>query len=87
MKMLQIQKYFGMALLIILMASAGGCARTPLQKRDRFLEAGKKLYDKKEYQRAILEFKNAAAVVSWAAPTLATTNCSRRLTVSGRRLI
>jgi tetratricopeptide (TPR) repeat protein len=42
---------------------AGGCARSPEAKRDRFLASGKKLMASKDYARAILEFKNAVAAV------------------------
>jgi tetratricopeptide (TPR) repeat protein len=36
-----------------------GCARTPEQKYARFLERGKTQLQKRQYQRAILEFRNA----------------------------
>ena len=48
------------ALISILLLAAVGCARTPAAKRDRFLSRGKELFDKKEYSRARLEFRNAA---------------------------
>jgi Flp pilus assembly protein TadD len=34
-----------------------------MQKRDRYVEAGKKLAEKKQYARAILEFRNAVAAM------------------------
>lgn len=43
-------------------ALAGGCARTPEAKKARFLASGKKHLEKKDYQRALLDFKNAARV-------------------------
>src|SRR5271154_4314532 len=36
-----------------------GCARTPQAKRDKYIAAGKKQMEKKDYARAVLEFKNA----------------------------
>jgi tetratricopeptide (TPR) repeat protein len=63
MKTFQIHKYTGAACLAIAMAVGGGCARTPMQKRDRYIEAGKKLFEQKEYARAILEFRNAVAAM------------------------
>ncbi len=36
-----------------------GCARTPQAKRDKYIAAGKKQMEKKDYGRAVLEFKNA----------------------------
>ena len=36
-----------------------GCARTPEQKNARFLASGKKLMEKGDYRRAVLDFSNA----------------------------
>src|SRR6266699_958444 len=47
---------FSLALTLI---SAAACARTPQQKQARFLERVKKLLADKNYQRAVLEFRNA----------------------------
>src|SRR3954453_6387016 len=47
------------AVLAIALALATGCGRSPEARRDRALARGKALMEKKEYQRAILEFKNA----------------------------
>src|SRR5207249_2191744 len=63
MRKLHMQKHIAAVCLTIAMAGMGGCARTPGAKRDRFLASGKKLFEKKEYSRAILEFKNAVAVM------------------------
>lgn len=56
---------FGRSLLILCIGavalSYSGCARSPQAKRDKYLTAGKKQMDKKDYARALLEFKNAAA--------------------------
>jgi tetratricopeptide (TPR) repeat protein len=38
-----------------------GCARSPQAKRDKYLAAGKKQMEKKDYARAVLEFRNAAS--------------------------
>jgi len=40
-----------------------GCARSPQSKRDRYIAAGKKLLEKKDYESALLEFKNATQVM------------------------
>src|SRR3974377_1499356 len=37
-----------------------GCVRTPEQKASRFLQQGKEHFQKKDYVRAVLDFKNAA---------------------------
>jgi tetratricopeptide (TPR) repeat protein len=36
-----------------------GCARTPAEKESRFIARGKNLVQKHDYQRAVLEFRNA----------------------------
>jgi tetratricopeptide (TPR) repeat protein len=56
------------------------CGRSPETRRDRFLAKGKELLDKKEYARALLEFKNASQAlpndsqsyyyIGWAATEL-----------------
>ena len=63
MNIIRIQKQIGVACLAVLIVGAVACARTPMQKRDRFLESGKKLFEKKEYARAVLDFKNAVAAM------------------------
>jgi tetratricopeptide (TPR) repeat protein len=40
-----------------------GCARSPQDKEARFLKAGKAQLEKKDYTRAILQFKNAIQVM------------------------
>jgi tetratricopeptide (TPR) repeat protein len=50
---------WGLALLALVLS---GCARSPEAKKARYIEAGKRLASKKDYSRAILEFKNAAQV-------------------------
>jgi tetratricopeptide (TPR) repeat protein len=63
MKIIRIQNQLSVAFLIAFVLGTGACVRTPKQKRDRFVESGKKLYEKHEYARAVLEFKNAAAAM------------------------
>lgn len=58
-----IRKQIGVACLVVLTVGVGACARTPMQKRDRFLQSGKKLFEKRQYARAILDFKNAVAAM------------------------
>src|SRR4051812_1793153 len=48
----------GLLLLILVMALTA-CERTPEQRRVRYLAAGKALYNKKDYVRAILQFRSA----------------------------
>ena len=40
-----------------------GCARTPAQQEERSLERGKRLVERHDYQRAVLEFSNAIKAV------------------------
>src|SRR5579871_5119427 len=42
-----------------------GCHLSPEAKEARYLENGRKAFDKKDYAAAILHFKNAAAAVTW----------------------
>ena len=42
-----------------LITTSVSCARSPQAKRDKFLAAGKQQMDKKNYNRAVLEFRNA----------------------------
>jgi tetratricopeptide (TPR) repeat protein len=54
------------SLLVILALTSfpGGCSGTsPQARHDRFLAAGKKLLEKQDYARALLEFKNAARLM------------------------
>ena len=54
---------FVRSLLIVCVAASAlaytGCARSPQAKRDKYIAAGKKQMEKKDYPRAVLEFKNA----------------------------
>lgn len=46
--------------VIVLLGVFCGCAGTPEARRDRYLARGKALLQKRQYSRAILEFRNAA---------------------------
>jgi len=52
---------FRVLTLILCLAAAlfTGCARSPQAKRDKYLKAGKRLLEKRDYHRAVLEFQNA----------------------------
>jgi tetratricopeptide (TPR) repeat protein len=58
-----IQTWVSVFSLVLGLAAVEGCARTPAAKRDKSLAAGKKLVEKKDYVRAILEFRNAVQAV------------------------
>lgn len=57
------------ACLVLAVSSVTACNRDPAAKEARFLARGKKLLDEKEYQRAALEFTNAAKLNSKRAET------------------
>src|ERR1017187_2986997 len=52
------RRLVAVALLTITAVLLAGC-RTPEQKKARFLATGNQLLEKKDYQRAALQFKNA----------------------------
>ena len=58
-----IEKQISVVCLVVLMVGAVACGRTPMQKRDQFLGSGRRLFERKEYARAVLDFKNAAAAM------------------------
>ena len=41
---------------------AAGCSRSPLSRKTRYMESGRRYYDQKDYARAILDFRNATDV-------------------------
>lgn len=45
--------------LIVLGVLLGGCNRSPEARRDKYIAAGKSFLEKKDYSRAILQFRNA----------------------------
>jgi len=45
---------------VLLLAILCGCNRSPEALRDKYLTSGKQFLEKRDYKRAILEFKNAA---------------------------
>lgn len=47
----------------MLLIFSAGCARSPQARRDKYLAKGKSFLEKKDYSRALLEFKNAAGVM------------------------
>jgi tetratricopeptide (TPR) repeat protein len=49
-------------LLLGVLVLTPSCNRSPEARKARYLEAGRRLYDQKDYPRAILEFKNAVDV-------------------------
>ena len=52
-----------MTVAVLLAIVLCGCLRSPEQKEATFLAHGKEYYAKKDYTRAVLQFKNAAAVM------------------------
>ena len=50
-------------LLLILVHIFSGCGQSPEARRNRHLDAGKKMLEKKDYNRAIIEFRNAASAM------------------------
>jgi tetratricopeptide (TPR) repeat protein len=57
------------ALLCLGLLSFTGCTTKPEQKYAKFLERGKENLDKKDYRRAVLEFRNALQVRPKSAET------------------
>src|ERR1051325_2037635 len=53
----------GCVCLALLTAGLSGCGRSPEAKEARFLKRGRALMAEKEYSRALLEFRNAAAAM------------------------
>ena len=47
--------------LILALVALGGCRRSPEAKKAKFMESGKAFMQAKDYPRAILQFRNAAA--------------------------
>jgi cellulose synthase operon protein C len=56
-------------LCAIALLLSGGCARSPQQKYATFLERGNAQLQKRDYNRAILEFKNALRIKPKSAET------------------
>src|SRR5438105_1370514 len=50
-------------LLTLAMAVGSGCVRTPQEKEAKFIESGKRHMVKKDYVRAVLQFRNAVSIV------------------------
>src|SRR5260370_6699589 len=49
--------------LFLLATGVSGCRTSPEAKEERFLKRGQALVARKEYQRAVLEFRNASSVI------------------------
>jgi tetratricopeptide (TPR) repeat protein len=49
--------------LLFILVCTTGCSRDPRAQEMHFLQSGKRLVEKKDYPRALLEFKNAARFV------------------------
>ena len=50
--------------ILLVLSFSVGCSRSPLARKMQFMEAGRRLYDQKDYSRAILQFKNANDLAS-----------------------
>ena len=50
--------------ILLVISFSVGCTRSPLARKMQFMEAGRRLYDQKDYSRAILQFKNANDLAS-----------------------
>ncbi|HEY7615300.1 MAG TPA: tetratricopeptide repeat protein [Terriglobales bacterium] len=50
------------ALVLLILSCTAGCRRSPQQKYAKFIETGKQHFEKRDYSRALLEFKNASQV-------------------------
>jgi tetratricopeptide (TPR) repeat protein len=46
--------------VLVFCVLAPGCARSPQEKEARYLESGKRLLEKKDYARALIQFRNAS---------------------------
>jgi tetratricopeptide (TPR) repeat protein len=55
---------YGFLFLLLLLSLSLACSRSTVSKKARFMESGRRLYDQKDYSRAVLEFKNAEAVAN-----------------------
>src|SRR5258708_12864153 len=51
------------SVVVLVTAVLLGCAGSPQERRNKYLSRGKDLIQKKDYTRALLEFKNAAKVI------------------------
>jgi tetratricopeptide (TPR) repeat protein len=47
---------------LVLLWICSACSQSAAEKKARFMDAGRRLYEKKDYARAVLEWKNAEAV-------------------------
>lgn len=49
--------------LLLILAGLCGCTRSPEARRDKYVSKGKEFLEKKDYSRAILQFRNAVEVM------------------------
>jgi tetratricopeptide (TPR) repeat protein len=52
-------KFVNAAVVCLVLLSGSACSRSVVAKKARYMEAGRRFYDQKDYARAILQFKNA----------------------------
>src|ERR1035441_3975623 len=64
------------AFLPMLILGLSSCTLSPEARRDRYMASGKKLIEKKDYRRAVLEFKNALKAKPRDADTRALQLCA-----------
>src|SRR6266849_4245144 len=50
--------------VLVFCVLAPACARSPQGREARYLESGKRLLEKKDYSRAIIQFRNASKAMS-----------------------
>lgn len=46
-------------LIVVLLASSAGCADNSAVRRDKYLAAGEKYFENKQYEEAVIEYRNA----------------------------
>jgi tetratricopeptide (TPR) repeat protein len=56
-------RFVAVFFLVVTATFEWGCTKTPQQREARYLEAGKRFMQSKDYNRAILEFRNATIVM------------------------
>ena len=54
--------HVALCLILAFLMGSAACSRSPAAQKARFMEAGRRFYDQKDYARAILQFKNAVDI-------------------------